>query len=84
MKKYFLYILHCSNDSLYTGITTDIENRMQDHRDGKVSKYVRANLPFKLIYSETHPNRVDASKREYEIKSWSRDKKIAELGLKLD
>lgn len=79
---YFVYILLCANSSLYTGITNDIENRMQTHRDGKGSKFVRAHLPFEHIYTEQFDTKQDAMKREYEIKQWSREKKITELSLK--
>ena len=78
---YHLYILKCSDNSLYTGITTDIERRLEVHRSGKGSKYVRARLPFILIYQEEYPDKSTASKREAEIKSWSRAEKIKKLGL---
>lgn len=79
--KYYLYILQCSDNSLYTGITTDLEKRFEAHRNGTGSKYVRAHLPFEHIYTEEFKNRSDASKREAEIKRWSRNRKISELNL---
>lgn len=81
---YYLYILRCSDNTLYTGITNDLEKRMQTHRDGVGSKYVRARLPFQIIYTEELKDRSEASKREYEIKSWTRDQKISNLELKLE
>jgi putative endonuclease len=56
---------------------------METHKSGLGSKYVRANSPFKLIYKEEFPNKIDAAKREWEVKSWSRQKKIESLGLKI-
>jgi len=80
---YYLYILLCSDNTLYTGITNNLEKRLISHQNGTGSKYMRAKLPFKLIYTEKYPNRSLASKRELEIKSWSRGKKIRALKLKL-
>ena len=82
--KYFLYILLCSDNSLYTGITPDIPKRMKAHESGKGSKYVKSRTPFTMIYSEVLADRSTALKREYEIKSWSRVKKIKVLNLKFD
>ncbi len=78
---YYLYILLCIDNSLYTGITNNIEKRMKAHESGKGSKYVYSRMPFKLIYQEEHPDRSSASKRENEIKKYSRDEKIRKLGL---
>lgn len=73
--QYTLYILKCSDDTLYTGITTDLDHRMLVHREGKGSKYVRARLPFEVVYTEKLKNRSEASKREYEIKQMCREAK---------
>lgn len=81
---YYVYILLCSDNSLYTGITKDLDRRMEAHRDGDGSKYVFSRLPFKLIYSEKSGNRSEATKRELEIKGWPRVQKIKRLGLVLD
>lgn len=70
-----LYILRLSDDSLYTGITTDIDRRVKEHREGNGSKYVRSRLPCDLVYMEKLESRSEASKREAEIKSWSKEKK---------
>lgn len=78
---YYVYVLKCSDSSYYTGIATNLDSRLQKHRDRKGSKYVATRLPFLLIYSEVHPDRSTASKREYEIKSWSRTEKIKNLNL---
>lgn len=81
---YIVYILLCSDNTLYTGITNDLENRIKTHQSGKGSKYVRARLPVKILHLEQYEDRSSASKREYEIKSWSRDKKIKSLKLKIN
>jgi len=72
---YILYILRCANNSLYTGITNDLSARLDKHRMGKGSKYVRANLPFKLVYQETLADKSSALKRELEIKGLTKAQK---------
>jgi len=74
---YFLYILRCSDDTLYTGITTDIERRLKEHNLGtKGAKYTRSRRPVKLVYKEKLEDKSSALKREYEIKKMSRKKKL--------
>ena len=73
--QYFVYILECADNSLYTGITLDLQRRVKEHLEGS-SKYTRSKLPVKLVYTEYADNRIQASKRELEIKSWSRIKKL--------
>ncbi|MDC0933238.1 GIY-YIG nuclease family protein [Arcobacteraceae bacterium] len=74
---YFVYILECSDGSLYTGITTDIEKRIEEHNNSaKGAKYTKARRPVNLVYSETSENRSTASKREYAIKKLTRSKKL--------
>lgn len=80
---YYLYVLKCSDSSLYTGITDNIKKRMAVHESGKGSKYVRSRLPFTLMYSEELKDKSTALKREIEIKRWSRREKILKLGLTL-
>lgn len=80
---YYVYILRCADNSLYTGITNDLEKRMETHRSGLGSKYVRAHSPFIIIFTEELESKSAALKREREIKSWSREKKIRVLGLSL-
>lgn len=77
LKPWFVYILRCSNDRLYTGITTDVRKRLAVHNAGKGSAYVRAHRPAKLVaFSETD-SRSSASKLEYSVKALSRPLKIA-------
>ncbi len=68
-------MIRLSDNSLYTGITKDLENRLEKHREGEGSKYVRSRLPLKLVYTEEYKNRSKASKREAEIKKWSKREK---------
>jgi putative endonuclease len=75
MSSHFVYILRCSDDSLYTGWSTDIEQRVAHHNTGKGAKYTRARLPVVFIYSEEYPSKEEAMKREYEIKQLSRNEK---------
>jgi len=80
---YTIYILLCSDNTLYTGITNDMEARLAKHQAGTGAKYTRGRSPVRLIYSETAASKSDALKREIEIKSWSRSDKIARLSLKI-
>jgi putative endonuclease len=74
---YFVYILECKDGSLYTGITKDINKRLDEHNSNdKGAKYTKARRPVKLLYEESSENRSTASKREYEIKQFTRLKKL--------
>jgi len=79
MNKWRVYIIQCSNNSLYTGITTDIERRLNEHQndDKKASKYCLRFRPLKLVYkSLPFENKSDASKEEYRIKQLSHKDKL--------
>jgi len=77
---YYVYILKCNDDTFYTGITTDIKRRVEEHNNSdKGAKYTKSRRPLKLVYYEQCTNRSEASKREYSIKKLPRNKKI-ELG----
>ncbi|HLC88104.1 MAG TPA: GIY-YIG nuclease family protein [Patescibacteria group bacterium] len=78
---WYVYILLCGDNSLYTGSTNDLEKRFLDHKNGKGGKYTRSHRPLKLIYKEEFATKSEALKREAEIKSWSRGKKIKDLKL---
>lgn len=68
-KMYYVYIVQCADDTLYTGIATDLVRRIEEHNSsGKGAKYTRIRRPVHLVYSEEFPDRPLASKREYEIK----------------
>ena len=72
---WYLYILRCKDGSLYTGITTDVEKRLEAHRSGKGAKYTRGRGPLELVYRETCGSHSNALKRELEIKALPREKK---------
>ncbi len=72
----YVYILKCSDNTLYTGWTTCLLKRVKMHNDGKASKYTRGRLPVEIVYSEEHESREDALKREMEIKGFSRAEKL--------
>ncbi len=72
---YTLYILRCKDGSLYTGIAKNLEKRLEMHRDGTGSKYVRAKMPFELVYTEKWEDRSSATKREMKIKKMSKKNK---------
>ncbi|WP_309498387.1 GIY-YIG nuclease family protein [Sulfurovum sp.] len=66
---YYVYILRCADETLYTGIATELERRVEEHNgSGKGAKYTRIRRPVELVYSEEYPDRSLASKREYAIK----------------
>ena len=73
--KWYLYILRCGDGTLYTGITTDVDKRLAAHRSGKGAKYTRGRAPLELAYQEELPDHSAALKREYEVKSLSRQEK---------
>jgi len=72
---WLVYILRCSDGSLYTGITNDLPKRLKAHVAGKASKYTRSRLPIKLAYSEPHRSKSAALKREAAIKRLRRTEK---------
>ena len=74
-KSWKLYILRCGDGTLYTGITTDVEARLETHRAGKGAKYTRGRGPLELVYSEECGTHSEALKRELRIKSMTRDEK---------
>ena len=69
LKMYYVYIVKCADDTLYTGIATQLDRRIDEHNSSeKGAKYTRIRRPVELVYSEEYPDRSAASKREYEIK----------------
>lgn len=74
-KSHYIYILECSDGSLYTGYTTDVERRLKEHNSGQGAKYTRGRLPVKLRHQESFKSRSLAQKREYQIKQLPRSKK---------
>ena len=78
---YYVYILECEDKSYYTGITTDVQRRFQEHLQEHLAKkggaYTRVHKPVRVVYSEACKNRSEALKREFEIKNWPKKKKTA-------
>jgi predicted GIY-YIG superfamily endonuclease len=74
-QKWFVYILSCSDGSLYTGITTDLPRRCRQHNEGRASRYTRCRLPTRLVFAETVIGRSKALRREAAIKALSRQEK---------
>jgi putative endonuclease len=76
-KPWYVYILRCADNSLYTGVTLDVKKRLDEHNGvtGNGAKYTRARRPVKLVYREESASRSDACKREYDIKSLSKTEK---------
>lgn len=75
--KHFVYIVKCRDGSLYTGYTLNIENRVLQHNTSKLgAKSLKGKLPVKLVYSEEYKTKSKALKREYEIKTWTRERKL--------
>jgi len=75
-KKWFVYILECSDGSFYTGVTNDVEKRMETHKSGKGSKYVHRKGFGKLLISKECESKSDACKFEYQIKQLPREEKL--------
>ncbi len=74
---YHLYILKCADGSLYTGITTDLKRRLEEHNSSKLgAKYTSARRPVKMVYSRRFKNRSNASKEEARIKSLKKEEKL--------
>lgn len=71
---YFVYILKCSDGSLYTGITWNLKKRIAEHNSG-LSYWTKTRIPLKLVYWEKFFTKQEAAKQEKEIKGWRRSKK---------
>jgi putative endonuclease len=74
---WYVYIIECSDKKLYTGITNDLQRRIQEHNGGYGCKYTLQRKPVRLVYSENMESKCSALKREAEIKGFSRIKKLA-------
>lgn len=73
--EWYVYILLCGDGSYYTGITTDVQKRLETHKKGKGAKYTRGRGPLSLLYVETLANKSEALKREHVIKQLTKKKK---------
>lgn len=76
MKKYYTYILKCSDDTYYTGYTTDLKKRIETHNEKKGAKYTRGRTPVTLMYYEEFETKSEALKREAQIKKLSLPQKL--------
>lgn len=81
---WFVYVLLCADDSLYTGISPDPDKRFLEHMAGRGGAYTRSHKPLKIVFTEKAANRSAALKREAQIKSWKRERKIQNLQLPAD
>ena len=80
-KSWYVYVIQASDDSLYTGITTDVQRRFKEHSSpGKGAKYFRGKQPVAVVYSEKHADQGSALRREAEIKKLSRGDKLQLIG----
>ena len=76
MDKNYTHIVECSDHTLYTGWTNDLEKRIEAHNTGKGAKYTKTRRPVRLVYFETFATKEEAMSREYHIKRMSRQEKI--------
>ena len=84
MKDYFIYILKCSDDSYYTGVTNNLEKRINEHQSGLIKGYTSSRLPVKLVFSERFTDINDAIRFEKQVKGWTRKKKEALINRDFD
>ena len=76
MGSHFVYIVRCSDNSLYTGYTNNIEARINKHNAGKGAKYTKIRRPVVLVYQEMYETKSEALRREYEMKTFTRQRKL--------
>ena len=76
---YHIYILRTSSNTLYIGQTNNLDQRMKDHlsKNTRSAKYIKYFDSFKLVYSEEYPTRIEAMRREFQLKKWTKAKKEA-------
>jgi putative endonuclease len=75
-KLWYVYILQCADGTFYTGITTDVNRRLNEHNSGKGAKYTRTRLPVMIVAVSEAGSRSEASKEEYRIKQLTREQKL--------
>ncbi len=74
---YHVYILKCADDSLYTGIATELDRRVEEHNSSALgARYTRGRRPVKLVYSKNFKDRAEASKEEFRIKKLTKEEKL--------
>ncbi len=78
---HYIYLLECSDQTLYCGYTTDLKRRLGEHNEGKIgASYTKSRRPVKLVYSEKLDSKKEALQREIEIKKMTRQKKLELIG----
>ena len=73
---WYVYIVQCNDGSFYTGISTDLEQRIKDHNDGRASEYTKDRIPVALLYCEDFQSKSEARMREVEIKKYGVRNKV--------
>ncbi|MBF0814733.1 MULTISPECIES: GIY-YIG nuclease family protein [Staphylococcus] len=76
MDKHYIYIVKCKDGSLYTGYAKDVTQRVAKHNNGQGAKYTKIRRPVQLVYQEMFATKSEALKREYEIKTYTRQQKL--------
>ncbi|HQF42521.1 MAG TPA: GIY-YIG nuclease family protein [Ignavibacteriaceae bacterium] len=84
MKDFYIYILECSDSSFYTGVTNNVEKRLNEHQSGIIKGYTSKRLPVKLVFSERFADVNQAIRFEKQVKGWSRKKKLALINGDID
>lgn len=74
---HWVYVVECADESYYTGYTTDVERRVEEHNQGEGAKYTKGRTPVRLVYSEGFESKAAAMSREHEIKTLSRAEKAS-------
>ena len=72
-----VYMLRCGNGDIYTGVTTDIERRLREHQTRQGGRFTRMRQPIELVYHESATSESEAKRREAQLKTWPRVKKLA-------
>lgn len=78
---HYVYVARCSDNTLYTGYTNDLERRIQQHNDGNGAKYTRSRTPITLVHVEIFDDKSSAMSREYEFKQLSKNDKESQVGI---
>ncbi len=81
LRQWYVYIIRASDGSLYTGVTTDVQRRFKEHNSpDKGARFFRGRKPAEVVYTEYHPDRSSAQRREAVIKKLTRDRKLELIG----
>ena len=77
---WYVYMVQCADDSLYTGVTTDVDRRIREHNEStRGARYTRSRRPVSLVWQERLTDRAAACRREYEVRQFDRRKKLSLL-----